>query len=371
MKGRIFAAAAIVAIAACDKGPAPADEPVALEKEEAVVDQAQVFELSNANGMQAVITSYGAIVQKLTAPDRDGQYRDVVLGFDTVGEYAGASPYFGAIVGRYGNRIGDSRFELDGVEYTLEANDGKNSLHGGFKGFDKVLWDASRDGQSVTLTYVSPDGEAGYPGEVTLTVVYTLTEDDELRIDYHATTDKATPLNVTNHSYFNLAGQGAGTILDHELEINADAFTPVDQTLIPTGEIRPVDGTPFDFRSATAIGARIDAPDEQLRFGRGYDHNWVLIRSGDGLQLAARAYDPGSGRILEVFTTEPGVQFYSGNFLDGTITGKDGAVYGHRSGFCLETQHFPDSPNRPEFPSTILHPVESYGSTTVFRFSAR
>ena len=366
-----FLTVALAALCACQREPAPEPDTAPQEEETDVAESAQLFELQNANGMEVAITEYGAIVQRLTAPDRDGRYADVVLGFDSVAEYANPHPYFGAIVGRFGNRIGGATFTLDGEEYTLNANDGANSLHGGLRGFDKVLWQGSADERSVTLTYVSRDGEEGYPGTLTATVVYTLTDDDELRIDFHATTDRATPVNLTNHSYFNLAGQGSGSILDHELTINADGFTPVDAALIPTGEIRPVDGTPFDFRNPTAIGARIGADDEQLAFGRGYDHNWVLRRRGDGLQLAARVHEPGSGRVLEVFTTEPGVQFYSGNFLDGTVTGKGGVVYGHRSGFCLETQHFPDSPNQPGFPSTILGPGETYKSTTVFRFTAR
>lgn len=328
--------------------------------------------LTNGNGMQVRILAYGAVVQSLTAPDRHGDYADVVLGYDSIDAYAGGQAYLGAIVGRYANRIGGARFELDGNRYSLPANDGPNTLHGGFRGFDKVVWTMKPDpaGRSVRLTYVSPEGEQGFPGDITIRVTYTLTDEDELRIDYDATTDRATPLNLSNHAYFNLAGHGAGDILGHELELLADAYTPVDSNLIPTGELRDVTGTPFDFRTPTAIGARVDDDDQQLAFGHGYDHNFVLRKSGGGLELAARVFEPGSGRVLEVLTTEPGVQFYSGNHLHG-LPGKHGARYGRRGGFCLETQHFPDSPNRPGFPDTILRPGETYASTTVYRFAAR
>ena len=328
--------------------------------------------LTNANGMQVRILAYGAVVQSLTAPDRRGDHADVVLGYDSIDAYAGGQAYLGAIVGRYANRIGGARFELDGNRYSLPANDGPNTLHGGFRGFDKVVWTMKPDpaGRSVRLTYVSPEGEQGFPGDVTIRVTYTLTDQDELRIDYDATTDRATPLNLSNHAYFNLAGHGAGDILGHELELLADAYTPVDSNLIPTGELRDVTGTPFDFRTPTAIGARVDDDDQQLAFGHGYDHNFVLRKSGGGLELAARVFEPGSGRVLEVLTTEPGVQFYSGNHLHG-IAGKHGACYDRRGGLCLETQHFPDSPNRPGFPDTILRPGETYASTTVYRFAAR
>ena len=333
---------------------------------------AELHALTNASGMEVTVTNYGATVQKLIAPDRNGNRADVVLGFDTIDGYLAPHPYFGATVGRYGNRIARGKFKLDGEEYTLAINNLENSLHGGLKGYDKVIWtmDPDEGGQSITLSYVSPDGEEGFPGEVSVTVIYTLTDENELRIDYHGTTDKATPLNLTNHSYFNLAGQGNGDILGHELEIIADAFTPVDNTLIPIGEFRPVDGTPFDFRNATAIGARISEDDEQIQLAGGYDHNWVLNRRGPGLQLAARVYEPGSGRVMEVYTEEPGLQFYAGYFIGGSV-GKGGAVYEERTGFCLETQHFPDSPNQPNFPSTILQPGETYTTTTIYRFSAR
>ena len=328
--------------------------------------------LTNANGMQVRILAYGAIVQSLTAPDRHGDCADVVLGYDTVDGYSGGNAYLGAIVGRYANRIGGASFELDGTRYSLPANDGPNTLHGGFRGFDKVVWTMlpGPTQGSLRLTYVSLEGEQGFPGDVTVHVTYTLTDDDELRIDYDATSDRATPLNLSNHAYFNLAGQGTGDILAHEVEILADAFTPVDPNLIPTGELRDVSGTPFDFRTPTAIGARIDAADRQLVYGHGYDHNYVLRKAGDGPELAARVFEPASGRVLEVLTTEPGLQFYTGNHLDG-IAGKRDAVYGRRGGFCLETQHFPDSPNQPDFPDTILRPGETYASATVFRFSAR
>jgi aldose 1-epimerase len=331
---------------------------------------AAIYSLKNGNGMEVRITSYGAAVQSLTAVDRDGSFADVVLGFDTIDGYLGGSSYFGAIVGRFANRIANARFSLDGEQFVLPANDGRNTLHGGFRGFDKVLWTATGEdpGKSITLRYVSPDGEQGFPGEVSVRVVYTLTDDNELRIDYHATTDRATPLNVSNHAYFNLAGEGSGDILGHEVTILADAFTPVDDTLIPSGEIRQVAGTPFDFRDSTAIGARIDAEDEQLAFGHGYDHNWVLNKSGPGPELVARVHEPGSGRIMEVLTTEPGLQFYTGNFLDG-VSGKGGHSYVYRGGFCMETQHYPDSPNHPDFPDAILRPGETYESTTIYRFS--
>jgi aldose 1-epimerase len=331
-----------------------------------------LYTLTNKNGMQVGIINYGGRVVSIRVPDRQGQMADVVLGFDNGDGYLGANPYFGAIVGRYANRIAKGRFTLDGVEYKLAQNDGPNSLHGGVKGFDKVVWRATelaKQNSALELTYLSKDGEEGYPGNLSVKVTYTLSDENELWIDYRATTDKDTVLNLSNHSYFNLAGEGNGDILQHQLMIAASRFTPVDATLIPTGELRNVEGTPFDFRQPTAIGARIENDDEQLKLGRGYDHNFVLDRKGSGLTLAARVVEPKSGRTLEVKTTQPGIQFYTGNFLDGTIHGKGGKVYGRRSAFCLETQHFPDSPNHPGFPSTELKPGQTYHQITVFQFS--
>jgi aldose 1-epimerase len=332
-----------------------------------------LYTLTNASGVEMRVTNYGGIIVSLKTPDRTGKLDDIVLGMDSLEGYLKGVPYFGAIVGRYGNRIANARFTLDGKTYTLAANNGKNALHGGLKGFDKQAWKAEpfeRAGEvGLVLTYLSPDGDQGYPGALSAKVTYTLTDRNELAVDYEATTDKATPINLTQHSYFNLAGAGTRDVLTHELTLNADRYTPVDATLIPTGELAPVDGTPFDFRTNTAIGARIDAAHPQIKFGGGYDHNWVLTRQGDGLSLAARVVEPTSGRVLEVRTTEPGVQFYTGNFLDGTITGKGGRVYQKRYGFCLETQHYPDSPNKPSFPSSIVRPGTPLRSKTVFAFS--
>ena len=333
-----------------------------------------LFTLRNAGGMEVRIMTYGATVVSLKVPDRNGDVGDVVLGFETLDGYLGQNPYFGSIVGRYGNRIANGSFELDGERYTLARNNGPNHLHGGLKGFDKVNWASAAtvresDRVGVQLEYISADGEEGYPGELTVRVTYSLTVDNRLVVDYTATTTKATPVNLTQHSYFNLAG--GGDILDHELRLAAGHFTPVDSTLIPTGEIRPVIGTPFDFLTGVAIGARIDNADQQLMYGSGYDHNFVLdTESESDLMPAAVVREPTTGRILEVHTSEPGIQFYSGNFLDGSITGKGGQNYGRRSGFCLETQHFPDSPNHPDFPSTILRPGASYNSSTIFAFRA-
>jgi aldose 1-epimerase len=336
----------------------------------------EVFTLTNAAGVEVKAITYGGIITSWKVPDRRGQMADIVLGYDDPGAYVrNNGPFFGAIVGRYGNRIAKAQFMLDGRTYALAANDGANHLHGGRQGFDKVLWQGEalggRDGAGVAFSRTSVDGEEGYPGNLKVRVTYTLTNRNELVVAYQATTDKPTPVNLTQHTYFNLAGQGTGDILGHELRINADRYTPVDATLIPTGELASVDKTPFDFRKPTAIGARINSDHPQVQYGRGYDHNWVLARTGAGLSLAAEVYEPASGRTLQVGTTEPGVQFYSGNFLDGTITGKDGRVYRRRYGFCLETQHFPDSPNRPTFPSTTLRPGETYRSRTVFTTGAR
>ena len=335
-----------------------------------------LYQLTNANGLRADITTYGGAVVRLFVPDRQGRLDDVVLGFDNLPDYIEKSPYFGCITGRYANRIAKGRFTLDGTEYTLATNNMGNHLHGGEKGFDKVLWEPepTRDADSVglKLSYLSPDGEEGYPGNLKTTVIYRLTNANELVIDYRAETDKPTVVNLTNHSYWNLAGAGAQDILDHELHINADAFTPVDETLIPTGEIQPVQNTPFDFTTPTAIGDRIDADDVQIQRGGGYDHNYVLNKPEPGaMTLAARVYEPTTGRVMEVRTTEPGIQFYSGNFLDGTIDGKLSRIYAHRYGFCLETQHFPDSPNQPNFPSTVLRPGQTYRTTTIYAFDAK
>ncbi len=333
---------------------------------------AHLYTLKNANGVTADFTDYGGIVVSLMVPDRSGAMGDIVLGFDSLDSYTGTHPYFGALVGRYGNRIANGKFTLDGKEYKLAQNNGPNALHGGLKGFDKAVWAATpaADGsQKLTLKLVSPDGDEGYPGELTAEVTYTLTDQNELRIDYKATTTKPTVVNLTNHSYFNLAGQGSGDILNHSIQINAPRFTPVNKTLIPTGELKAVAGTPFDFTSPHKIGERIEAKDEQIAFGGGYDHNFALDGTAGELRLAARVTEETSGRVMEVLTTEPGVQFYTGNFLDGTLKGKGGKVYQRRAGFCLETQHFPDSPNQKSFPSTVLQPGAEYRSTTVYRFT--
>ena len=330
----------------------------------------EIYTLTNGR-TEARIMDYGAILVSLKTPDRRGQIADIVLGYDSLDGYVGGNKaFFGAIVGRYANRIAHGTFTLDGKRYSVPKNDGENSLHGGTRGFDKVLWQSKQIADGVELTYVSKDGDQGYPGTLTAVVRYTLSG-NALRIEYSATSNADTVLNITNHSYFNLAGQGKGDILSHQLKLNASRFTPVDKTLIPTGELAPVASTPFDFRKATAIGQRIAADNEQLNFGKGYDHNWVLDRNGSTLAEAAEVYDSASGRVLQVWTTEPGIQFYSGNFLDGTITGKNGNVYGQRSGLCLETQHFPDSPNHPGFPSTVLQPGKRFHSVTEFRFSTR
>jgi len=318
--------------------------------------------------VEARIMTYGGIVVSIKVPDRNGKLSDVVLGYESVDQYIANSPYFGAIIGRYGNRIAHGRFELDGKTFSLPKNDGDNSLHGGTRGFDKVTWSAQPVENGVELSYLSKDGDQGYPGNLQAKVIYTLVG-NALRIEYSATTDKDTVVNLTNHSYFNLAGEGSGDILQQRLKINAAQFTPVDSTLIPTGELKPVAGTPFDFRTFHTIGERINNSNKQLQNGKGYDHNWVLDRKTEGeLVEAAVVEDPGSGRILRVLTSEPGLQFYSGNFLDGSIIGKAGHVYAHRSGFCLETQHFPDSPNHKNFPSTVLKTGRRYHSVTVLQF---
>jgi aldose 1-epimerase len=332
-----------------------------------------LYTLTNKNGMEVAITNFGGIVVSIKVPDRSGNFADVVLGYDSLEGYLTNPSYFGAIIGRYANRIARGKFTLDGKTYTLAQNNGENSLHGGTIGFNKKVW-TGRDistpkAPSLELNYVSNDGEEGYPGNLSVRVVYTLTAQNELKIEYSATTDKNTVLNLTNHSYFNLAGKGSANILGHILTIHSDKFTPVDSGLIPTGESRSVQGTPFDFRKSTAIGDRITQDDGQLKLGRGYDHNWIVTHAKVGdVSLAARVSEPRTGRVLEVWTDQPGIQFYSGNFLDGTIHGNGGVVYGQRSGFCLETQHYPDSPNHPEFPSTLLKPGGRFHSTTIFKF---
>jgi aldose 1-epimerase len=333
------------------------------------------YTLRNAKGMEARITNYGATIVGLTAPDRSGHFDDVVLGFDSIGGYTSRaylreSPYFGAVIGRYANRIKNGRLALNGGMISLSINNRPNHLHGGVRGFDKVVWEGKPSGNaSLQLSYESKHEEEGYPGNLRVTVNYTLT-DEALEIEYNARTDQDTILNLTNHSYFNLKGAGEGDVLGHELQLNADRFTSVDANLIPTGELRSVKGTPFDFTNPVAIGARIEKSDEQLIFGKGYDQNFILTKADKALGLAARVHEPTSGRILEVWTTEPGIQVYTGNFLRGDLVGKDGKPYVRRGGLCLETQHFPDSPNHPEFPSTTLRADETFTSRTIFRFSA-
>lgn len=333
----------------------------------------QIYTLTNAKGMEARIMTYGGIIVSLKTPDKSGKLGDVVLGFDSLAGYQQdpPPPYFGALVGRYGNRIAKGAFTLAGKTYHVPVNNGPNSLHGGIKGFDKRVWSAKEIEGGLELHYLSKDGEEGYPGNLNTTVRYNLTDDNELKIEYTATTDKPTVVNLTNHSYFNLAGQGEGLILNHLLTINADKFTPVDAGLIPTGELRPVAGTPFDFRRSFTIGARIDAQDEQIRLGGGYDHNYVLNKGQGGMTLAATVQEPKSGRVMELHTDQPALQFYTGNFLDGSLTGKGNKNYPRRSGFCMETQHYPDSPNHPSFPTTELKPGQTYHTVTVFKFSAK
>jgi aldose 1-epimerase len=360
----------VVAPAAEGKG-VPKKESFGRTRDGQAVD---IYTLKNARGAEARITTYGGAVVSLKVPDRAGRVDDVVLGFDDIEGYQKTTTYIGALVGRYANRIAKGRFTLNGKEYTLATNNGENHLHGGVRGFDKVIWTArpvaARSGQALELRYLSKDGEEGYPGNLSVRVVYTLTDANELRIDYYATTDKDTVVNLTNHNYYNLAGQGSGNILGHVLTLNASRFTPTDAGAIPTGELRPVRGTPFDFTRPTAIGARIEQDEEQLKLGKGYDHNFVIDGRAGTLRRAARVTEPTTGRALEVWTTEPGVQLYTGNYLDGTDIGKGGKPYKYRYGFCLETQHFPDSPNQPKFPSTVLRKGAQFRSTTVYKFSA-
>jgi aldose 1-epimerase len=330
-----------------------------------------LFTLRNENGVEVSVLSYGAIIKSIKTPDRNGTFTDIVLGFDTLDGYLGPHPKFGVVIGRYANRISLGRFMIDGINYRLAMNNGPNHIHGGERGFDKYVWQAEElSGNSVRFSRVSPDGEEGYPGNLQVAVAYSLTNYNELIVEYQAMTDAPTHVNLTQHSYFNLAGPGSD-VLGHELMINADRYTPVDRASIPTGVIAPVAGTPFDFRKPTPIGARIEANHPQIAHGRGYDHNFVLNRKGDMLQLAARVVEPASGRVLEVATTEPGVQLYTGNFLDGKIAGKGGQAYGRYSGFCLETQHYPDTPNKPDFPSSLLRPGSTYSSRTVFKFDVQ
>jgi aldose 1-epimerase len=378
--GPVAALAAVVALLAGSASAAPRQQRPTITKELFGVtpDNQRVdrYTLTNSSGMQVRILTYGGIVQSIRVPDRRGRMANVALGFATLDDYirTGNSPYFGALIGRYANRIAAGTFTLDGVTYHLPINNPPNSLHGGTVGFDKLVWSATplrnRDTVGLELRLTSPDGDQGYPGTLQVKVVYTLTNHDQIRIDYRATTDQATVVNLTNHSYFNLDGEGAGTIYDHVLKLNADRYTPVDATLIPTGALDPVAGTPLDFRKPTAIGERIRTNFQQLLFGQGYDHNFVLNRSDDNsLVLAARVSDRRNGRVLEMFTDQPGIQFYSGNFLDGTLVGTGGRVYRQSDGFALETQHFPDSPNKPAFPSTVLRPGQTYRTTTVYQFS--
>lgn len=338
-----------------------------------VSDMFQTFTLSNASGMKVAITPVGGHIMSIQLPDKNGGLTDIVLGYDSAKDYVGGKGYYGSTVGRYGNRIAKGKFTLDGKEYQLAVNNGENTLHGGPGGFHNVKWTgkevATYEGKGVELTYLSKDGEEGYPGNLNVKVVFSLTDSNELKIQYEATTDKPTIVNLTNHSYFNLSGEGSGDILNHEIAINADKFLPVDKGLIPTGELRPVKGTPFDFLQPHKIGERINNDEEQVKTGGGYDHCFVLNKKeGNELSLAAKVSDPASGRMMEVWTTEPAVQFYTGNFLNGT-PGKGGKPYNYRGAFCLETQHFPDSPNQSSFPSTVLKPGETYKSTTIYKFT--
>jgi aldose 1-epimerase len=357
------------AAAAPSAASLPAAQPFGKTKDGQAVE---IYTLKNSKNAEARIMTYGGIVVSLKVPDRSGSLGDVVLGYDNLDGYLTNSPYFGALIGRYGNRIGHARFSLEGKSCTLATNDGPNTLHGGVKGFDKVVWTAkpllTKEGSpALALTYFSKDGEEGYPGNLNVTATYTLTEDNSLKVEFSATTDKPTVVNLTHHSYFNLAGKG--DILGHVVTIDSDKFTPVDATLIPTGELRPVQGTPFDFRKATPIGARIAQADEQLKFGKGYDHNWVINKAKSGVSVQAKVTEPTTGRVLEVLSDEPALQFYSGNFLDGTIHGKAGGVYQHRNGFCMEPQHYPDSPNKKSFPSTELKPGQTFHNVIIYKFS--
>jgi len=365
---------AIVGCAAPPIAPA-AKEPSVTKTEFGMTPEGEsvdVYTLINPNGMEVRAITFGGIITSIRVPDKNGKFDDVALGFDNLEAYLRNPPFFGAIIGRYGNRIAKGRFTLDGKTYTLAINNAPNHLHGGNRGFDKLVWKAESfkkdDTVGVVFTHTSPDGDEGYPGNLSLKVTYTLTPRNTIEVDYEAATDKATPVNLTQHTYFNLAGEGQVDILNHVLRLNATRYTPVDATLIPTGELASVEGTPLDFREPTRIGERIDDQHQQMQYGKGYDHNFIVDRNGTEITVAARVEEPTSGRVLEVSTTEPGMQFYTGNFLDG-LKGKNGHAYARRTGFCLETQHFPDSPNKPQFPNTILRPEQTYRSKTVFAFS--
>lgn len=387
----LFTVAAAVSLSACQSGTKTNNNTVdsmstnkdslSLEgsipaaKFDTTVDgkQVKLYYLKSNGNVQVAITNYGAKIVALLSPDKQGKLADVELGYDNIAQYISTKErYYGGIVGRYGNRIAKGKFKVDGKEYTLAVNNGQNHLHGGKKGFNDVVWDAEQpDAHTLKLHYLAKDGEEGYPGNLDITLTYELTDSNELKINYQATTDKATVVNLTNHSFFNLHGAGNGDINDHIMMINADKYTPVDSTLIPTGKLEAVKGTPMDFTTPTAIGDRADNDFEQLKFGKGYDHNYVLNKKGNELSLAATVLEPQSGRYLEVWTTEPGVQFYGGNFLDGTDRGKEGKIYVHRGAFCLETQHYPDSPNQPSFPSVVLKPGQTYTSTCVYKFGVK
>ena len=360
----------VIAAASASQQPSITSKPFGMTTDGKEV---MLYTLRNTKGATATISNYGGTVVSLTMPDRNGKFSDVVLGFKKLADYEKKSPYFGCLVGRYGNRIAKGTFSLDGKTHHLAINNPPNSLHGGLRGFDKVIWGATpmetKEGPALKLTYTSRDGEEGYPGTLSVTATYTLTDRNELRVVFTATTDQKTVVNLTHHSYFNLAGEGNGDILGHVVTLKANRFTPVDKNLIPNGKLEPVKGTPFDFRKPTAIGARISQPDQQLQFGGGYDHNWVANKLPGHLGVVAKVEEPTSGRVMEVLSTEPGVQFYTGNFLDGTLVGKSGKAYAFRNGFCLEPQQYPDSPNHPEFPSVILKPGQTYKNTIIYRFS--
>ena len=384
MKKAVLIAAIAFTAAACTNTKQSKEETATMEhiqldtaafSQEVDGKQVGLYFLKNKNGIEMAVTNYGAKVVALAVPDKNGSFEDIVLGFDNLEDYLNASEkYFGAAIGRYGNRIANGKFTLNGKEYTLATNNGPNHLHGGDKGFESVVWDVTQpDSQRLEFHYLSKDGEEGYPGNLDVKMIYELSDDNEFKISYEAETDDTTVINLTHHSFFNLHGAGNGTVNDHVLMINAGQYTPVDSTLIPTGEIATVSGTPMDFQQATEIGSRVEADFEQLKFGKGYDHNYVLSRGEgtDSLMLAASVLEPQSGRYMEVYTTEPGIQFYGGNFLDGSITGKGGKSYDFRTAFCLETQHFPDSPNQENFPSVVLNPGETYTHTCIYKFGTR